>query len=68
VQLKEGRTWHQVSLQGKGRGKLPVIGGIDARWAHQLPGKPARSMSPFEKNHHQLGLGGKCIVKCIGYR
>lgn len=29
-----------------GRGRLPVMGGIDSRWAHWLPGKLAKEHAP----------------------
>ena len=31
---------------GWGIGRLPVLGGIDVRLAHQLPGKPAEGHAP----------------------
>ena len=34
------RMWQQSLLLG-GRRRLPFIGGINVRLAHQLPGKPA---------------------------
>ena len=31
---------------GRGRLRLAVLGGIEMRWAHQLPGKPAEEHAP----------------------
>ena len=41
-------------------GKLPIIGEIDVRLAHGLPGKPAEGHAPrhpSDQNHHHLGPG-----------
>ena len=46
--------------RGPEAGELPVIGEIDVRLAHWLPGKPARGTpltAPFDKNNHWLGPG-----------
>ena len=46
----EGRQDMATVLAGV-RARLPVTGGIDIRWAHQLPGKPAKghaSYCPFD--------------------
>ena len=40
---------HSSRLHYGGGVELPFIGGIDFRWAHQLPGKPA------------TGTGGKHV-------
>ena len=43
------RRWQQSSFQGRGRWQWPVIGEIDIRLAHQLPGKPREAQA-----HHRL--------------
>ena len=54
------QTVVRIWWQSPGKGRLPVIGGIDVRLAHQLPGKPAEGHTPhpnFDKNNHSLGPG-----------
>ena len=51
----EGGQDVAAGLAPRGKGRLPVIAGIDVRLTHQLPGKLAEENaphSPFDKNSH----------------
>ena len=57
--MSEARSWSDTpacvadsgqvmaaAFAPRGRGRVPVIGRIDVRWAHRLPGKPAEEHTP----------------------
>ena len=49
-----------VAVFTLGKRETTSYRGIDMRWAHQLPGKPAEGHTPpgpFDENNHQLGPG-----------
>ena len=61
VRLRARRTGQQSGLpEREGQVTSYSYRGIDGRWAHESPEKPAEghaSLCPFDKNAHRLGPG-----------